>query len=195
MILYKECRIFAFSDTHGMHEKVTVPPDVDILICAGDVESDSCDLTSFMSWYAAIPARLRLFTPGNHDLSFDLDAASARRCIPRGVILLQDERFVFNGLVFYSMDARPWLFGPADIPDDVDILITHGTAKGCLDSGKGCQYLADTILRHRPKIHLFGHIHECGSRSLETLGTVFYNVSIYNELSVKQSHCQQCNIT
>ncbi len=49
MILYKGFRIFVFSDTHGMHEKVTVPPDADILICVGDVESDSCDLTSFKS--------------------------------------------------------------------------------------------------------------------------------------------------
>lgn len=184
MILYKGYRIFAFSDTHGMHEKVTVPPNADILICVGDVESDSCDLTSFMSWYAAIPARLRLFTPGNHDLSFDLDAASARRCIPREVILLQDERFVFNGLVFYSVDARPWLFGPADIPDDVDILITHGAAKGCLDSGKGCQYLADTILCHRPKIHLFGHIHEYGNKSFKTSEILLYNVCLYHELSL-----------
>ncbi|MDO4310975.1 MAG: hypothetical protein Q4C43_09715 [Prevotella sp.] len=182
MILYKGYRIFAFSDTHGLHEKVAVPSGTDILICAGDVESDSCCLASFLSWYAAIPAQLHLFTPGNHDLSFDLDEVLARRCIPCNVILLQNGRLVFEELVFHSADARPWLFGFADIPDDVDILIIHGAPCDCLDNGKGCRYLADAILRHRPKIHLFGHIHECGNKSLMASGIAFHNVSLYQEL-------------
>lgn len=40
MIRYKGFNIFAFSDTHGKHEEVQIPPDTDILICAGDVETD-----------------------------------------------------------------------------------------------------------------------------------------------------------
>lgn len=37
---YKGKCLFAFSDTHGMHRKLSIPKDTDILICAGDVASD-----------------------------------------------------------------------------------------------------------------------------------------------------------
>lgn len=36
---YKEHRIFAFSDTHGMHNRLHIPEEADILLCAGDVVS------------------------------------------------------------------------------------------------------------------------------------------------------------
>lgn len=37
---YKGKQLFAFSDTHGMHRKLSIPQDTDILIYAGDVVSD-----------------------------------------------------------------------------------------------------------------------------------------------------------
>ena len=36
---YKEHRIFAFSDSHGMHRQLYIPETADILLCAGDVVS------------------------------------------------------------------------------------------------------------------------------------------------------------
>ena len=52
------------------------------------------------------------------------------------------------------------------IPDDTDVLITHGPPVGhgdlCFDQQRaGCVELLNTI-QHRvhPKVHLFGHIHE-----------------------------------
>lgn len=179
IIMYKDYCIFAFSDTHGMHEELSIPAHVDILICAGDVETDSCDLRTFMKWYASIPAKLRLFVPGNHDLSFDLDPFQAQREVPQNIVLLQNERFAFNELTFYSLEARPWLFCSTSIPDSIDILVTHGAAKGFLDYGKGCAYLAEAIVKAKPKMHLFGHIHECGGCSQRGSGTMFHNISIY----------------
>lgn len=32
---YKGKRLFAFSDTHGMHRELSIPKGTDILICAG----------------------------------------------------------------------------------------------------------------------------------------------------------------
>lgn len=185
MISYKGYRIFAFSDTHGMHEKLPIPSQIDILICAGDVETDSCNLRGFMKWYSSVPAKLRLFVPGNHDLSFDLDPIHAQKEIPQNVILLQNKGFVFNNLTFYALDARPWLFCSTSILPNIDILITHGAAKGFLDNGKGCAYLAGAIIEAKPKMHLFGHIHESGNRSLESSDTIFHNVSIYREFGVQ----------
>ena len=52
------------------------------------------------------------------------------------------------------------------IPDEVDILMTHGPPLGhgdlCKHGGRaGCLQLLDTIQqRVRPLYHVFGHIHE-----------------------------------
>ncbi|RFU34436.1 hypothetical protein B7463_g1919, partial [Scytalidium lignicola] len=48
------------------------------------------------------------------------------------------------------------------IPDDTDILITHGPPLGYLDGEKmlGCKVLTKTLWRVRPLLHVFGHIHE-----------------------------------
>jgi hypothetical protein len=50
---------------------------------------------------------------------------------------------------------------------DTDVLITHGPPAHHLDSGHGCLALLDTLWRLRPKLHVFGHIHE--GRGVETV--------------------------
>lgn len=47
------------------------------------------------------------------------------------------------------------------IPANTDILVTHGPPKGHLDlGGKGCPQLLQEIRRARPRLVVFGHIHE-----------------------------------
>lgn len=52
------------------------------------------------------------------------------------------------------------------IPNDVDILVTHGPAYGYgdrvvrNDERVGCDLLLNKILEVKPKMHIFGHIHE-----------------------------------
>ena len=50
------------------------------------------------------------------------------------------------------------------IPEGVDIVMTHGPAKGILDlcpqGNVGCGNLRRALHRVKPKIHCFGHIHE-----------------------------------
>ncbi|KGQ06380.1 putative rhamnogalacturonate lyase C [Beauveria bassiana D1-5] len=49
---------------------------------------------------------------------------------------------------------------PGSVPADVDVLLTHGPPRGHLDDGgKGCPQLMNEILRVRPKLVVFGHIH------------------------------------
>jgi Icc-related predicted phosphoesterase len=73
------------------------------------------------------------------------------------------------------------------IPDDTDILITHGPPYGILDKvlnlygsetdyHKGCEYLMERIKEIKPAIHAFGHIHEDYGRE-EKDGTLFLNCS------------------
>lgn len=68
------------------------------------------------------------------------------------------------------------------IPDDVDILMTHGPPLGMgdrLNSGRhvGCVDLLNTVLlRVKPKFHVFGHIHE-GYGMCTAGSTTFINAS------------------
>ncbi|CAD6588150.1 MAG: hypothetical protein ASARMPRED_003410 [Alectoria sarmentosa] len=50
------------------------------------------------------------------------------------------------------------------MPDDVDIVMTHGPPKGILDwcpqGNVGCENLLQAIRRVKPMMHCFGHVHE-----------------------------------
>tara|TARA_R110002003_G_scaffold73_4_gene6833 strand:+ start:30419 stop:31231 length:813 start_codon:yes stop_codon:yes gene_type:complete len=59
------------------------------------------------------------------------------------------------------------------IPDDVDIVMTHGPPKYILDatydgSSAGCEHLRRALERVKPKLHCFGHIHSAyGAQRLQ----------------------------
>lgn len=65
------------------------------------------------------------------------------------------------------------------IPEDTDILITHGPPLDILDRNRGdertgCADLAQHVKRVRPRLHVFGHIHDSyGTLVLD--GTTFVN--------------------
>ena len=177
--------IFAFSDTHGMYRRLAIPADADIFICAGDACEgfNPADLQDFFVWYTSIPALLRIFVPGNHDLIFNQNPTRARNLIPDGVIYLDNEGMEFDGIKFYSVLARPYLKVPVPIPDDVDFLITHGPAYSHLDRDQGCKNLFLSVASARPKYHIFGHVHEEGLQRKAMLGgTTYLNVSYFEEL-------------
>ncbi|KAF2418391.1 Metallo-dependent phosphatase [Tothia fuscella] len=47
------------------------------------------------------------------------------------------------------------------IPDGTDVVLTHGPPRGHLDlGGKGCEWLLRELWRLRPRLVIFGHIHE-----------------------------------
>jgi Icc-related predicted phosphoesterase len=78
------------------------------------------------------------------------------------------------------------------IPSNTDILVTHGPPFGHLDipgEGRsirvGCETLRFRIDEIRPKIHVFGHIHECGGMikdetEVPVKGMVSLNASLLN---------------
>ncbi len=84
--------------------------------------------------------------------------------------------------------AKKW----ALIPSDTDILITHSPPNGILDRIKaydtggylftGSVNLRDTVRAIKPKLHVFGHIHEHGGCIIDADDTKFINASIMNEV-------------
>jgi Icc-related predicted phosphoesterase len=77
------------------------------------------------------------------------------------------------------------------IPSDTDILVTHGPPHGILDEvpsfwgpqgveHAGCEMLLARVKQVKPKLHIFGHIHE-GYGSLVQDGVEYINASIMDE--------------
>lgn len=67
------------------------------------------------------------------------------------------------------------------IAPDTDVLITHGPPQGICDQTVrgdlvGCQDLLEAIERIKPKLHVFGHIHEAYG-DFKSKSTTFVNAS------------------
>ncbi len=77
---------------------------------------------------------------------------------------------------------RYWNF----IPDNLDVLVTHGPPFGILDEtapGKahlGCEELLNAVKEKKPKVRLFGHIHG-GAGTFDNGDTRFVNAAYLNE--------------
>jgi len=193
-------RIVFISDTHSMIPTHPIP-DGDVIVCSGDISNRGSerDIKNFAKWYDSLPHKHKITIAGNHDLSFQSTPELAQRwlCNNNKIIYLQDRAVKLDGVVFYGSPWQPefcdWAFNlPRDtgelgvkwsmIPDDTDVLITHGPPHGILDLCShgvrgGCEeLLADVVNRVRPKVHVFGHIHE--ARALyETDSVLFINAS------------------
>jgi Icc-related predicted phosphoesterase len=190
-------RIVCISDTHALHNKIVVP-DGDILVCAGDLtgRGELASIESFDKWIGTLPHVKKLVIAGNHDFAFERNPAAARSRLIHAEYL-EDSGIEIDGLKFYGSPHQPrffdWAFnldrGPAIkkkwdlIPAGTDVLITHGPPWGVLDrtSGgerAGCEELLLAVQRVRPRLHVFGHIHEAYGRHYDVLlGTTFVNAS------------------
>lgn len=204
-------RIILISDTHELHDQVKVP-DGDILIHAGDMtmHGEFRELARFNHWMGTLPHKHKIVIAGNHDRTLELQPALARPILDK-VTYLQDELIEVEGIKIYGSPWTPhfgseyWRFHTHSdeervklwdkIPEGLDILVTHGPPKGILDGTlegdeAGDRQLHDRVLQVRPRIHVFGHIHEdyghCTGGSLPALKerklTDFYNASVVDRL-------------
>jgi len=173
-------RIVAISDTHGFQEQIKIPYG-DILIHAGDFTriGHPVEIIKFNDWLGRLPHKHKLIIAGNHDRLFEADPSFAKSLLFNATYL-QDEEVIINGIKFYGSPWQPefcnWAFNlPRDgeelkakwaaIPDNVNVLITHGPPYAMLDKNLngvfcGCKLLKDrvsnlSLLKH----HIFGHIH------------------------------------
>lgn len=188
-------RIVCISDTHARHERTIVPPG-DLLIHAGDITNhgDPDDVVKFDRWLGGLPHRHKVVICGNHDFCFEQTPEQARSLITNAVYL-QDFAVTIEGIKIYGSPWQPWFGGWAFnlergpelaekwklIPDDTQILITHGPPAGILDKTRhgdivGCMDLFHRVWEVRPRLHVFGHIHEAAGH-LDIDGVTFVNAS------------------
>ncbi len=205
-------RITFISDTHNKHKQITSSlPGGDLIVHAGDLSSMGYqrEIQSFCSWFNKLDNYdHKVFISGNHDFMFEKDPAQAKEIWSsyKGIDYLQDEEMglqIGDGpmVKIYGSPWQPefynWAFnlpinGPelkakwTAIPDDTDILITHGPAHGYLDKviggweNLGCEKLTEAIKIKKPKIHVFGHIHS-GYGYIFDGDTHFINASVLDE--------------
>ncbi len=188
-------RIVCISDTHERLNKVDVP-DGDVLIHAGDGTIEGTKL-SILTWgrdLRALPHKHKIIIAGNHDILFQNDLAQAIDLLGGGIVYLEDSSVKLDGVTFYGSPWTPpfgtgWAFnGPPPRPNCVpDVLITHGPPFGVMDVPVrnpslhvGCKVWAQRLNFNRPKLHVFGHIHE-GYGRVDHGGCTFVNASVLNE--------------
>lgn len=196
--------IDCISDLHGFYPEM---PGGDLLIVAGDLtRTDRIEeYFKFFCWIAKTKYKKRIVIAGNHDGFAENN--------PEYMKLFSDFEYLCNsgteleGLKIWGSPYTPtfydWHF-MADrgetikkhwdlIPDDTDILVTHGPPYGILDKtidgeNVGCEELSKSRRRIRPRLHVFGHIHESYGMQRPNLDfidcpgyPIFVNASHVNE--------------
>jgi hypothetical protein len=200
-------KLILISDTHTYHRQVELP-EGDILIHAGDFTARGRwgEVIDFFYWLENQAEKYKhvIFIAGNHDLSFEnkshdlLKELSNLTLAFPNIHYLEDTEVIIDGIKFYGSPWQPefhnWAFNLprgeklADIwnkiPNDTDVLITHGPPATILDYtlrdkiNVGCKHLYDKIIKVKPKLHIFGHIHEGYGISTENADTTFINASM-----------------
>lgn len=192
-------RLVCISDTHGRHDSLQLP-EGDVLVHAGDFcgIGDAHDVRRFSDWLHAQPFSHRVVVAGNHDSLFESEPEAAARTLRAGcsdVHFLQDSGIELEGLRFWGSPWQPrfmhWAFNLergeplrrvwAKVPAGIHVLVTHSPPHGILDEthdGRlvGCEELRAALPRIKPRVHIFGHIHE-GYGEQTAGGVHFVNAS------------------
>jgi len=191
-----------FSDTHKKHHKLTFNGG-EILFFCGDLSSRGSlnDIKKFAEFVSKLPYLYKVIIAGNHDFCFEneLKSDAEKLFLDNGLIYLNDQSISLLGLNIHGSPITPWFHDWAFnrqrgdaikqhwelIPEQTDILITHGPPFGILDrcyhgEQVGCVDLLNRVLHVKPKIHAFGHIHEQYG-VIEREGIKFINACNLNE--------------
>jgi Icc-related predicted phosphoesterase len=193
-------KFIAISDTHCRHHSLKLPKG-DAVIHSGDITyvGSRWEVVDFLTWFSSLNYQYKIFIAGNHDFYFEKHPSEIKKLIPENVTYLNDSGIIINGINIWGSPVTPWFFNWAFnrrrgkviskhwnlIPDNTQLLITHGPAFGILDTvingeNVGCEDLLKKLQQVKPNVHVCGHIHE--SYGTKKKGeTKFINASILNE--------------
>lgn len=194
-------RFVAISDTHCRHRALKLPKG-DVLLHAGDISyrGEKEEVIDFLTWFASTAFAHKIFIAGNHDFFFEREKKTIiEQMLPEGVTYLNDSGIIVNGISVWGSPVTPWYFNWAFnrfrgavinkhwslIPNDTQLLMTHGPVFGVLDTvinGRhaGCKDLLRRVQQIKPKVHVCGHIHE-GYGIVKKGDTKFINACVLNE--------------
>jgi len=204
-------KLWHISDTHGLHEQLPVPNDVEVVVHSGDASNNKNpyinekEFRNFLAWFSNLSIPHKIFVPGNHETSFERNLVRKDELIDLGITPLVDSGTEISGIKIWGSPWVPrygewaWMVGRGslnkkwqNIPEDTDVLVTHGPPFSCLDATYsrqndielvGCRALQKRVMALRLEAHLFGHVHSDGdlqnngTRTMLGLKTVFSNGS------------------
>lgn len=201
-------KIVLISDTHEKHDSITIP-ECDILIHSGDCTNKGSlmSLYKFCAWLGQQPAKHKILIYGNHELGFSYgpkreDAINTPK--QYGIHYLENSEIIIDGLKVYGSPITPYFYdwewnihrGTAiakywdNIPDDTNILVTHGPPRGILDLvdqiggtiHEGCDDLLKRVNQlQQLKLHAFGHLHYSGGNTEIKNDKIFVNAAMCDD--------------
>jgi Icc-related predicted phosphoesterase len=186
-------KLLAFSDLHRDLDQgarlVEMSADADAVIGAGDFASIHQGLEETIAALNGIE-KPTVLVPGNNETADALRTAAASW---EAATVLHGEGTTIDGVEFFGLGAGvpttpwDWSFDLADTdaaamvapaPENA-VLILHSPPKGHCDGpgeGFGSPALLAAIEEKRPRLVVFGHIHEAWGCSSEVNGTPLYNL-------------------
>ena len=207
------------SDLHGYLPEID---KCDLVLICGDIVSlrsqrypKSCKkwyTGVFQPWIDSLPCDKVLFIPGNHEVGVEGHDDEYKKLFgpyKKATILIHEPyEYLSDDGTFYKIFGTPYckVFGNwaymrpnsdlkekfSEIPEGLDILLTHDVAYGYADQSLqdigygtdthfGTVELRDAILEKKPKYHFSGHIHTADHNLVMIGDTKHYNVSYLDE--------------
>jgi Icc-related predicted phosphoesterase len=221
--------IWHFSDTHGFHKDLTIPENIDIAIFSGDCSNpqdlikNEREVRDFIDWYSKVPIKNKIFVAGNHDVSIEKGWVNRGDFMKEGIIYLENDFVIVEKMKIWGSPVTPtygkgWAWNMEKdriqkvwnrIPMDTDIVVVHGPPlhildyttrrDGSLDSC-GCRTLRNKVFKVKPKLCLFGHIHNCkdiynaGTMKIVGLDTIFSNGTCVTDSKIQLGLSSNGNI-
>lgn len=173
-------KIIGISDTHLKTDSLSIP-EGDVLVHAGDalIKGTQEEFLRFFDWFSKLQHKRKIYVPGNHDwFTFDHYAIALAMLRERDINILVDQELVIDNVKFYGTPWTPEFCGWAwmkddlelaapfgEIPEAIDVLISHGPPRGYLDKtflgeSVGSYSLLEAINKVKPSLVICGHIHE-----------------------------------
>lgn len=180
-------KIWHISDSHTFHGYLKIP-EVDLVIFSGDCSNprelitNEREVRNFITWFSKLPIKYKVFIAGNHDVSIEAGYITEDNFKQAGIIYLENSSIEIEGLKIWGSPYTPsfglgWAYNLKrdklhdlwkNIPQDTNIVVSHGPPKGVLDLSYdlnnrveqcGCEALRKRMLIIKPKLVCFGHIH------------------------------------
>lgn len=185
------------SDLHNRYKQLTLP-DSDLLVICGDTTALGRfkEVLALNKWLGKIKDKFDqiLLIAGNHDYFFENRSNLEISKYLTNAKYLCNDFFEYKGKCIWGSPYTPiflrWAFMMDDkklkrnwkqMPEELDLLITHGPAYGVLDRAQGKHlgdpHLYEAIQLKKPRYHVCGHIHE--GYGIETVAnTIHVNASV-----------------
>lgn len=210
--------IDCISDLHGHYPKLE---GGDLLIVAGDLTASDTrkQYDEFDNWLSHQLYKKKIFIAGNHDNLLIKEKSRKYMEGPTGNLIekfeyLCDSGIEFDGLKIWGSPWSLWFHGVNPscqafmgsesmlekkwnlIPRNTDILITHTPPFNFLDRTVdggmvGSTSLLDWVGKWKPRLHVFGHIHESYGQEHSFFGRRNFG-NKYGVTMINASHVNEC---